>query len=93
MSASLSATISPGPQSARQRRAKLGLRSQARHLVSIRQLFRFLVKEKVLKADPAADIEMPRPLAPNAFADAASEPGSVVVASVKATHVTIGAPS
>lgn len=41
--------------------AQLGLRSQARHLVSIRQLFRFLVKEKVLKNDPAADIEMPRP--------------------------------
>ncbi len=43
-------------------RAQLGLRSQARHLVSMRQLFRFLVKEKVLKADPAADIEMPRPM-------------------------------
>lgn len=41
---------------------KLGLRSQARHLVAMRQLFRFLVKEKVLKADPVADIEMPRPV-------------------------------
>lgn len=43
-------------------RAKLGTRSQARHLVSIRQLFRFLVKERVLKTDPVADIEMPRPV-------------------------------
>lgn len=41
---------------------KLGLRSQARHLVAIRQLFRFLVKEKVLKQNPVADIELPRPV-------------------------------
>ncbi len=38
-----------------------GVRTQARHLVAIRQLFRFLVKERVVKADPVADIEMPRP--------------------------------
>jgi integrase/recombinase XerD len=42
--------------------AKLGVRSQARHLVSIRQLFRFLIKEKLLKDDPVAEIEMPRPM-------------------------------
>lgn len=42
-------------------RQKLSVRSQARHLVSIRQLFRFLLKERVLSVDPAADIEMPRP--------------------------------
>lgn len=42
-------------------RQKLSLRSQARHLVSIRQLFRFLVKERLLTVDPATDIEMPRP--------------------------------
>ena len=38
----------------------VGLRSQARHLVSMRQLFRFLVKERVLKEDPVVDIEPPR---------------------------------
>jgi integrase/recombinase XerD len=37
-----------------------GIRTQARHLVAIRQLFRFLVKEKVIASDPVADIEMPR---------------------------------
>ncbi|MFZ9888106.1 MAG: site-specific tyrosine recombinase XerD [Myxococcota bacterium] len=42
-------------------KAQLGLRSQARHLVSIRQLFRFLIKEKLLQHDPVADIDMPRP--------------------------------
>lgn len=42
-------------------KAQLGLRSQARHLVSIRQLFRFLVKEKLVQHDPVADIDMPRP--------------------------------
>jgi integrase/recombinase XerD len=42
-------------------KAKLGIRSQARHLVAIRQLFKFLVKERVIKADPAAEIELPRP--------------------------------
>ncbi|MCC7073320.1 MAG: site-specific tyrosine recombinase XerD [Deltaproteobacteria bacterium] len=41
-------------------KGRLGVRSQARHLVAIRQLFRFLVKERVLKDDPAADIELPR---------------------------------
>lgn len=42
-------------------KAKLGVRSQARHLVAIRQLFRFLVKERVLKDDPAGEIELPKP--------------------------------
>ncbi len=37
-----------------------GIRTQARHLVAIRQLFRFLVKEKVIASDPVADIEMPK---------------------------------
>lgn len=40
---------------------KLGVRSQARHLVAIRQLFKFLVKERVLKEDPVAEIELPKP--------------------------------
>jgi integrase/recombinase XerD len=38
-----------------------GVRTQARHLVAIRQLFRFLLKEKVIVADPVFDIEMPKP--------------------------------
>jgi integrase/recombinase XerD len=42
-------------------KAKLAVRSQARHLVAIRQLFKFLVKERVLKEDPVADIELPKP--------------------------------
>lgn len=42
--------------------ASLGVRSQARHLVSMRQLFRFLVREKVVKDDPVGEIEMPRPM-------------------------------
>ena len=41
-------------------KGRLGVRSQARHLVAVRQLFRFLVKERVLKDDPAVDIELPR---------------------------------
>jgi integrase/recombinase XerD len=41
----------------------MGLRSQARHLVAIRQLFRFLLKERVLKEDPVVDIDPPRPVA------------------------------
>ncbi len=40
----------------------MSVRSQARHLVSIRQLFRFLLKERVLKENPVADIELPRPV-------------------------------
>lgn len=42
-------------------KGKLGVRSQARHLVAIRQLFKFLMKERVLKVDPVAEIELPRP--------------------------------
>ena len=37
-----------------------GQRTQARHLVAIRQLFRFLQKERVVREDPVADIEMPK---------------------------------
>ena len=37
-----------------------GVRTQTRHLVAIRQLFRFLIKERVLKEDPVADIELPK---------------------------------
>ncbi len=43
-------------------KAQLGVRSQARHLVAIRQLFKFLLKERVLKVDPVSDIELPRPM-------------------------------
>ena len=42
-------------------KGKLGVRSQARHLVAIRQLFKFLTKERVLKVDPVTEIELPRP--------------------------------
>jgi len=42
-------------------RSGSGVRTQARHLVAIRQLFRFLLKEKVLVGDPVSDIEMPKP--------------------------------
>ncbi len=42
-------------------KAKLAVRTQARHLVAIRQLFRFMVKERVIKDDPAVDVELPRP--------------------------------
>ncbi len=38
----------------------LGARSVARHLVSLRNLFRFLVREGRLAADPTAEIEAPR---------------------------------
>ncbi len=38
----------------------LGARSVARHLVSLRNLFRFLVREGRLVADPTAEIEAPR---------------------------------
>ncbi len=41
--------------------AKVSVRTQARHLVAFRQLFRFLQKEKVVGDDPVKDIEMPRP--------------------------------
>ena len=42
-------------------KAKVSARTQARHLVAFRQLFRFLQKEKVIGTDPVKDIEMPRP--------------------------------
>lgn len=42
-------------------RQGFALRSQARMLVTIRGLFRFLCKEKYLKADPAESLAMPRP--------------------------------
>jgi integrase/recombinase XerD len=38
----------------------LGARSVARHLVSLRNLFRFLVREGRLTADPTAEIQAPR---------------------------------
>jgi integrase/recombinase XerD len=43
-------------------RAKLGVRSQTRHLVAMRQLFKFLLKEKAIREDPVAEIELPRPV-------------------------------
>jgi integrase/recombinase XerD len=42
-------------------KAGCGVRTQARHLSATRMLFRFLVKDRVLKVDPVAEIEMPRP--------------------------------
>ncbi|MGD8973997.1 MAG: site-specific tyrosine recombinase XerD [Desulfobacterales bacterium] len=38
----------------------LGARSRARHLVSIRGFYRFLVQEKLLKHDPARLIDLPK---------------------------------
>ena len=42
------------------RNAGLGARSRARHLVSIRGLYRFAVREKVLKHDPAKLVDLPK---------------------------------
>lgn len=41
-------------------KGRLGVRSQARHLVAMRQLFKFLIKERVLKEDPVGEIELPK---------------------------------
>lgn len=38
----------------------LGAKSAARHLVSLRNLFRFLLKEGKLKTDPTAEIDAPK---------------------------------
>jgi integrase/recombinase XerD len=38
----------------------LGARSVARHLVSLRNLFRFLVRDGHLKADPTGEVEAPK---------------------------------
>ena len=40
--------------------AKLAARSQARNLVALRQLFRFLRAERHIVRDPTADLELPR---------------------------------
>jgi integrase/recombinase XerD len=42
------------------RKSGLGPRSRARHLVSIRGFYRFLVQERVLKTDPARLIDLPK---------------------------------
>ena len=42
------------------RNAGLGARSRARHLVSIRGLYRFAVQEKVLKHDPTRLVDLPK---------------------------------
>ena len=42
------------------RNAGLGARSRARHLISIRGLYRFAVREKVLKHDPARLVDLPK---------------------------------
>ena len=39
---------------------KLSARSQARRLVALRQLFKFLRGERVISADPTEDIDLPR---------------------------------
>ncbi|MCP3952649.1 MAG: site-specific tyrosine recombinase XerD, partial [Desulfobacterales bacterium] len=38
----------------------LGARSRARHLVAIRGFYRFLVQEKVIRADPSRTIDLPK---------------------------------
>jgi integrase/recombinase XerD len=42
-------------------KAKMSVRTQARHLSSMRMLFKFLLREKVIDANPADDIDMPKP--------------------------------
>lgn len=42
------------------RKERLGQRSRARHLVSIRGFYRFLVQEKILKKDPSGAVELPK---------------------------------
>jgi integrase/recombinase XerD len=42
------------------RHAGLGARSRARHLVSVRGFYRFLVRESVLPADPSKLLDMPK---------------------------------
>ena len=42
------------------RKSGLEARSRARHLVSIRGLYRFLVEEKILRHDPARLIDLPK---------------------------------
>lgn len=42
------------------RKSELGARSRARHLVSLRGLYRFLVAEKILRHDPARLIDLPK---------------------------------
>jgi integrase/recombinase XerD len=42
------------------RKAGLGARSRARHLVSIRGFYRFATQEKILKYDPAKMVDLPK---------------------------------
>jgi len=41
-------------------KAKLSVRTQARHLVSLRGLFRYLRREGLLQTDPTAHLELPK---------------------------------
>ncbi|RLB88153.1 MAG: site-specific tyrosine recombinase XerD [Deltaproteobacteria bacterium] len=43
------------------RNAGLGSRSRARHLVTIRGFYRFLVQEKILESNPATMVDLPKP--------------------------------
>ena len=43
------------------RDAGLGARSRARHLVSIRGFYRFMVQERIVKHDPARLVDLPKP--------------------------------
>ena len=42
------------------RKAGLGARSRARHLVAIRGLYRFMVQEKFIKCDPSKLVDLPK---------------------------------
>ena len=44
----------------RLREQGLGARSRARHLVAIRGLYKFLVREKILSQDPSMTVDLPR---------------------------------
>lgn len=41
-------------------RGGMSVRSQARHLVSCRQLFRFLVRDKIITKNPASEVDLPK---------------------------------
>jgi integrase/recombinase XerD len=43
-------------------KAGMAVRSQTRHLVAIRQLFRFLVREREITVSPADEVDLPRPM-------------------------------
>ncbi|MCB9797552.1 MAG: site-specific tyrosine recombinase XerD [Alphaproteobacteria bacterium] len=64
------------------------LRTAGRHRVAFRQLFRFLVREELLEADPSALVEAPRP--PRTLPGVLSEAQIDALLSAPATDTPIG---